>query len=113
MNAVQKTVGGSPRRYAAVLLAIVLVMVAVPTLALARSDGAQSAVRNCGAVQHNVAVTTQGGVACKPAKKIANTWLKGKKQTSGFACHRKRTNAGSGFQGICVKGKKRVTIIPE
>ena len=110
MNAVQKTVGRSPRRYAAVLLAIVLVMVAVPALALARSNGA---VRRCGAVQHNVAVTTQGGVACKQAKQIANTWLKGKKQTSGFACHRKRTNAGSGFQGICVNGKKRVTIIPE
>jgi hypothetical protein len=111
MKAGTKAAGRSPRRYVAVVFAIVLVMVAVPTLALA--SGGQSKVRNCGAVQHNVAVTTQGGVACKQAKKIANTWLKHKKQTTGFACHRKRTNAGSGFQGICVKGSQRVTIIPE
>jgi hypothetical protein len=113
MNAVQKTAGGVPRRYAAVLLAIVLLMVAVPTVAMARMDGAPSKVHNCGEARTDVAVVTQGGVSCRQAKQIARTWLAQKKQTSGFVCHRKKTNAGSGFQGVCVKGKRRVTIIPE
>jgi hypothetical protein len=113
MNPVQKTAGGVPRRYAAVLLASVLLMVAVPTVALGRANGAPSKVHNCGEAQTDVAVVTQGGVSCQQAKQIARTWLAHKKQTSGFACHRKKTNAGSGFQGVCVKGKRRVTIIPE
>jgi hypothetical protein len=113
MNAVQKTAGGVPRRYAAVLLAIALLMVAVPTVALGRANGAPSKVHNCGEAQTDVAVVTQGGVSCRQAKQIARTWLAKKKQTSGFVCHRKKTNAGSGFQGVCVKGRRRVTIIPE
>jgi hypothetical protein len=64
-------------------------------------------------VQHTVAVTSQGGVACTTARKVANAWLKGNEHPDGFACHRKRTNAGSGFQGVCIKGTKRVMIIPE
>src|ERR1700744_2318213 len=113
MSAVQKVAGGLPRRYTAALLAIAPLMVAVPTVALAQANGATVKVHNCGEAKTDVAVVTQGGVSCQQAKRIARTWLAHKKQTSGFACHRKKTNAGSGFQGVCVKGKRRVTIIPE
>jgi hypothetical protein len=104
MNAVRRT---------AALLAIAATILVVPALALAHGNGSQAKTHNCGDVQGNVAVVVQGNVSCKSAKKIANTWLNKKKQTTGFACHRKKTNAGSGFQGVCVKGTKRVLIIPE
>jgi hypothetical protein len=82
----------------------------VPALALAHSN---AKTHNCGDVRGNVAVVVKGNVSCKAAKQVAKTWLNKKKQTTGFACHRKKTNAGSGFQGICVKGTRRVMIIPE
>jgi hypothetical protein len=105
MKAVRKTV---------VLLAIAVTLCAVPALALAHANHAGAVkVTNCGDVSANVAVTTQGGVSCKAAKKIAKTWLAQKKQTTGFKCHKKKTGAGSGFQGVCKKGTKVVTIIPE
>jgi hypothetical protein len=102
----------APLTRAVVLLAIALA-ITVPSIALARATGARAAVRQCGAVQHTVAVTSEGGVACAQARQVANAWLKGNKNPQGFACHRKRTNAGSGFQGVCIDGAKRVLIIPE
>jgi hypothetical protein len=113
MNAFGKGARRVSLRHVAALMAIAVAMIALPTIALAGTSGAQLKVRNCGDVQSNVAVTTAGGVSCKAAKKIANTWLKQKKQTTGFKCHKKKTNAGSGFQGVCTKGKQRVFIIPE
>jgi hypothetical protein len=100
-------------RRAAALLAIAAAILVVPALALAHGNGSKPKVHNCGQVQGTVAVTVQGNVSCKAAKKIANTWLNKKKQTTGFACHRKKSNGGSGFQGVCAKGTKRVFIIPE
>jgi hypothetical protein len=97
----------------AVSLLAIMIAITVPTVALAQANGAPSKVHNCGEASTDVAVVTQGGVSCQQAKQIARTWLAHKKQTSGFACHRKKTNAGSGFQGVCVKGTRRVTIIPE
>ena len=36
----------------------------------------------------------------------------GTQPPDGFACKRKKTDAGSGFQGVCTNQTKRVTIIP-
>jgi hypothetical protein len=102
----------APLMRAVSLLAVALA-IAVPSIALARATDSHATVRRCGAVQHTVAVTSQGGVACTKARQVANAWLNGNNSPSGFACHRKQTNAGSGFQGVCVKGNKRVMIIPE
>jgi hypothetical protein len=97
---------------AAVLLAIAIA-IALPSIAIARATHVQATVRQCGAVQGNVGVTSQGGVNCTKARQIAKAWLNGNQKPNGFACHRKRTNAGSGFQGVCVDGAKRVMIVPE
>ena len=115
MNAFGKGARRVSLRQLAALLAVAAAIIALPTIALARTSSSQLKVHNCGDVQANVAVTTAGGVSCKQAKKVATLWLNKKKQgTTGFSCHRKKTNAGSGFQGVCKKGTtKRVFIIPE
>lgn len=102
----------SPFRHAAILLVIALVLITGPTIALARATEAHVPVHGCGVVQTTVGVTEQGGVACPHARQIARRWLAGHDHPDGFACHRKRTGAGSGFQGVCTDKTKRVRIIP-
>jgi hypothetical protein len=102
----------APLARAVVLLAMAFA-IALPSIAIARSTDSQATVRQCGAVHHNVGVTSQGGVNCTKARQVANAWLKGNNKPNGFVCHRKRTDAGSGFQGVCINGNKRVTIVPE
>jgi hypothetical protein len=94
------------------------VLITVPTIALARATESHATeshvtVHGCGVVQKTVGVTEQGGVACSRARLVANKWLAGHNHPDGFSCHRKRTGAGSGFQGICTDKTKRVTIIPQ
>jgi hypothetical protein len=112
MRGVHLTCTVAPLARVVSLLAIVLA-ITVPSIALARATDSHATVRQCGAVQHSVAVTSQGGVACTTARQVANAWLKGNQKPKGFVCHRKQTNAGSGFQGVCINGNKRVMIIPE
>ncbi len=105
-----------PLRQALALLVIAVVAIAGPTIALARATAASAPVKDCGAVHHNVAVTTQGGVKCSVGRKVANGYLAGNKHPSGFNCKRIRVQAGSGWQGRCTNRtdkKKRVQIIPE
>ena len=103
----------SPIRHAVTLLAIALVLIAAPTIALARATESHAPVHGCGVVQKTVGVVEQGGVGCTQARRIALRWLSGHNHPSGFSCHRKTTHAGSGFQGVCTDGSKRVTIIPQ
>jgi hypothetical protein len=97
----------------AIALLVIAFAITVPSIALARATDSHATVRQCGAVHHNVGVTSQGGVNCTKARQVANAWLKGNENPNGFACHRKQTNAGSGSQGVCVNGNKRVMIVPE
>jgi hypothetical protein len=113
----------SPLRHAVILLAIAVVLITVPTIALARvteshateshATESHSTVHGCGVVQKTVGVTEQGGVACSRARLVANRWLAGHDHPGGFTCHRKRTDAGSGFEGVCTDTTRHVTIIPQ
>ena len=103
----------SPVRHAALLLAVALVLITVPTIALARVTSSDATVHNCGVVQKTVGVTEQGGVSCDRARAIARQWLAGHNHPDGFACHRKHSGGGSGFQGVCTDKTKQVTIIPQ
>jgi hypothetical protein len=94
------------------LLAIALA-ISVPSIALARVTRTHAPVHQCGVVQHTVGVVEQGGVSCSQARAVARQWLAGHNHPDGFACHRKKTDAGSGFQGVCTNQTKRVTIIPQ
>ena len=94
------------------LLAIALA-ITVPSIALARATGTTAPVHQCGVVQHTVGVVEQGGVSCDTARVVARRWLAGHNHPDGFNCKRKRTNAGSGFQGVCTDQSMRVTIIPQ
>jgi hypothetical protein len=94
------------------LLAIALA-ITVPSIALARDSRTHAPVRQCGVVQHTVGVVEQGGVSCNQARAVARQWLAGHNHPDGFACKRKKTDAGSGFQGVCTNQTKRVTIIPQ
>jgi hypothetical protein len=94
------------------LLAIAFA-ITVPSIAVARATDAAAPVHQCGVVQHTVGVVEQGGVSCSQARAVARQWLAGHNHPDGFACHRKKTDAGSGFQGVCTNQTKRVTIIPQ
>ena len=55
----------SPLRHAAMLLAIALVLITVPTIALARATDSDSHVRrSCGVVRKVVAAAEQDGTSC-------------------------------------------------
>ena len=103
----------SPLRHAAMLLAVSLALITAPTIALARATDSHAPVHDCGVVQKTVGVTEQGGVSCQHARGIARKWLAGQDHPDGFSCHRKKSGAGSGFQGVCTDKTKRVTIIPQ
>ena len=103
----------SPFRHAALLVVVALVLITAPTIAIARATESHAKVHGCGVVQTTVGVVEQGGVSCTRARQVAGRWLAGHNHPDGFACHRKPTGAGSGFQGVCVDGSKRVTIIPQ
>jgi hypothetical protein len=103
----------SPLRHAALLIAVALVLITAPTIALARATSSDAKVHDCGVVQKTVGVTEQGGVSCDRARAVARRWLAGHNHPDGFACHRKHTDAGSGFQGVCTDQTKLVTIIPQ
>jgi hypothetical protein len=94
------------------LLAIALA-ITVPSVALGRVTRTHAPVHQCGVVQHTVGVVEQGGVSCSKARAVARQWLAGHNHPDGFACKRKKTDAGSGFQGVCTNKTKRVTIIPQ
>ena len=103
----------TPLTHAVALLAIAVVLIAAPTIALARASASGAPVHGCGVVQKTVGVVEQGGVSCSTARKIALQWLTGHNHPSGYTCKRKTTNAGSGFQGVCTDKTKQVTIIPQ
>jgi hypothetical protein len=96
-----------------VSLLAIAVAISVPSIALARVTRTHAPVHQCGVVQHTVGVVEQGGVSCSQARAVARQWLAGHNHPDGFACHRKKTDAGSGFQGVCTNQTKRVTIIPQ
>jgi hypothetical protein len=102
----------APLTRAVSLLAIALA-ITVPSIALARATRPDATVHQCGVVQQTVGVVEQGGVSCSTARTVARKWLAGHNHPDGFACKRKKTDAGSGFQGVCTNRSKRVTIIPQ
>ncbi|MFZ0386356.1 MAG: hypothetical protein WAL22_11865 [Solirubrobacteraceae bacterium] len=102
----------APLTRAVSLLAIALA-ITVPSIALARESRTHTPVHQCGVVQQTVGVVEQGGVPCNQARAVARQWLAGHNHPDGFACKRKKTDAGSGFQGVCTNQTKRVTIIPQ
>jgi hypothetical protein len=97
----------------AVVLLVIACAITVPSIALARGTRPAATVHQCGVVQKTVGVVEQGGVSCHTARTVALHWLNGHNHPDGFSCKRKKTNAGSGFQGVCTDQSKRVTIIPQ
>lgn len=66
----------------------------------------------CGHVQRTVAVSAHH-IACKPARKVALTYLRGLNDPYGFSCHRYKVNAAAGWWVRCTRGSRLVQITPE
>ena len=79
---------------------------------LVGSSEARVKQTSCGYIQRTVAVSAHH-IACKPARKVALTYLDGTRDPYGFSCRRHNVNAAAGWWARCTRGSRFVQITPE
>ena len=86
----------------------------VAAAALVLAPGSEARIRQtfCGHVRKTVAVSAHE-LACKPARKVAITYLDGTRDPYGFSCRRYKVSVAAGWWAKCTRGNKFVQVTPE